>query len=214
MAGYDGLALSLYDKNAQTFTDDGAHNFFSITLTDSTTVTSGYIQPFYASITQTGGESAGAQINAFAADIFLGGAHAGEVSGAYIYVAESGTFTSAGILSGYTVYFGSMASATPPAYRAGFHAYSEEADGYGGSGADAGLLVECSGASGTWGAAIGVMGSTPPEFFLHCPSNVPWSATTRMIRVLGTDNSTVAAQLRVKVYSTEYFIPLYATTCS
>ena len=94
MAGYDGLAMALYDVNDQSFTDKGADNFHSITLTDATTVTSGYIQPFYASITQTGGESAGAQINAFAADLFLGGAHAGEVSGAYIYVAESGTFTS------------------------------------------------------------------------------------------------------------------------
>lgn len=214
MAGYDGLALSLYDRNAQSFEDLGAVNMFSITVTDATTPSSGYIQSFYSSITQTGGESAGAQVNAFAADIFLGGAHAGEVSGAYIYVAESGTFTSAGILNGYAVYFGSFASATPPAYRAGFHAYSEEADGYGGSGLDAGLLVESAGTSGTWGAAIGVMGSTPPEWFLWCPSNVPWSATTRMIRILGTDNSTVAAQLRVKVYSTEYFIPLYATTCT
>jgi hypothetical protein len=92
MAGYDGLALSLYDKNAQTFTDDGAHNFFSITIADGTTMTSGYIQPFYASITTSGSITTGsAQVNAFAADISLGGVIGSEVAGAYIYV--SGTPT-------------------------------------------------------------------------------------------------------------------------
>jgi hypothetical protein len=208
MAGYDGLALSLYDKNAQTFTDDGAHNFFSITISDSTTVTSGYIQPFYTSITQSGGESAGAQISAFAADITLGGTHAGEVSGAYIYFAETGTALFGGIFSGYTVYFGSFASATPPAYRAGFHCYSEEAAATIATGVDAGILVESAGQTGTWGAMLGGMGVVPPKYFLH------WKDQGGTAAMFGDSLGSTSAvrSLRVKIYDTCYSIPLMAST--
>jgi len=198
-----------------TFTDEGADNFIGVTITDATTISSGYLQAFYTSITQSGGSAD--QINAFAADITLGGTCSSEISGVYIYFAETGTAVFGGIFSGYTVFFTSFASATPPAYRAGFHCYSQEPTATNASGLDAGLLVESAGASGTWGALLGYMGVTPPEYFLYSSSNIPWGATTRMCRILGSDaagTAQVAAQLRVKIYETEYFIALYPTTCS
>jgi hypothetical protein len=211
MAGYDGLALSLYDRNAQSFEDLGAVNMFSITVSDATTITSGYIQSFYTSITQTGSVTAPAQINAFAADIFLGGAQANEISGAYIYFGESGTATFGNQLSGYTVYFGSFASATVPAQRAGFHCYSEEATATNAT-FDAGLNVECAGAAGTWGSVLGTMGVTLPNYFLHIPTA---PGEERMFSTGAMGNPSAAAGwLKVRVQTTNYWIALHATCTS
>ena len=213
MPGYDGLALSLYDKNAQSFTDSGGGNYFSITVSGASTVTAA-IQPIYVNMALTGtysGYLTGVQV-----DMALGATITSETSAFAAYIYESGTSAIGDtILNGFQVYFASLGDAA--SYRAGFHAYSEEPTATNATGCDAGLLVECSGTLGTWGAAVGVMGSTPPEYFLWCPSNVPWSATTRMIRILGSDaagTAQVAGQLRVLVNTTEYFIPLYPTTCS
>lgn len=210
MAGYDGLALSMYDKNALTYADDGAHNFFSITLTDSTTVTSGYIQPFYTSITQTGATSGG-QVNAFAADIMLGGVQASEISGVYIYFGETGTFTSGSTMQGFAVYFDAFASATPPAFRYGFHAYSAELNAYKASDADVAFYAGCEG-DGTWGAIIGCGGNNVPAYLLHCYTS---AGEERMFSTGIRGNvAAAAAWLAVKIDSTTYQICLHATCTS
>src|SRR4030067_3854030 len=54
----------------------GADNVLSIVVTDTSTVTSGYLQGVYVSVTPSSDASyttGGAQINAFAPDIFLDG---------------------------------------------------------------------------------------------------------------------------------------------
>ena len=92
MGGYMGLSLAMHDTNAQSFVDKGAKNFFSITVTDATTITSGYIQPFYASMTTSGSiTTTSSQICPFAADVFLGGTISAQVAGMYVYEAASGT---------------------------------------------------------------------------------------------------------------------------
>jgi len=195
-----------------TFTDEGADNFIGITVSQTTAVTSGYIQAFYANVTVSGGITAPAQINAFAADITVGGACAGEVSGVYIYFAETGTFTSAHIHAGFTVYFAAFASATPALYRAGVHCYSAEASSYIGSSMDAGLLVESSGASGTWGSMLGHMGVTPPAYFLWM-LNAP--GTENMIGTGALGNPAACTTwLKVLIQSTTYWIPLHASCTS
>ena len=207
MAGYDGLALSLYDKNVLTFTDDGAHNFFSIVITDATTVTTGYTQAYYASITQTGPHSGG-QISAFAADMTLGGVNASEVSGVYIYFSETGTYTSGGTIAGFTAYFAPFASATPPANRYGVHAYSEELTAYNASGNDVAFQADCAG-DGTWGAIIGCIGNNIPAYLLHI-GNAP--GEERMFSTGTRGNvAAAAAWLAVRVNTTTYQICLHAT---
>lgn len=196
------------------FSAVGADNYISITTADTAALTSGYLQHFYGSLTHTGGVSSGAQLNPFAADMTIGGTIAGEVSGAYIYIAESGTTAATmtnAILAGYTAYLNAFGSAAT--YRAGFHVYSGETSTYTATGLDAAFFAESAG-TGTYGALLGYMGQQPPEYFFHSPSNIPWGATSRMIRILASDASSIVAQMRVYIYNTEYFIPLYATTCT
>jgi hypothetical protein len=213
MAGYDGLALSLYDRNAQSFEDLGAVNMFSITVSDATTITSGYIQAFYANVTSTGSKTGGnaTQVNAFAADVFFGGTVTSQVSGMYVYMAESGTATMTDAqLDGYVVFLGSVGSAA--VYRSGFHAYSEEPTATNASGLDAGLIVECAGATGTWGAVIGVMGVTKPLYFLQI-NNAP--GEERMFSTGARGNvAAAAAWLACNVNGTVYQIALHATCTS
>ena len=207
------LTVSAAGAQDYTWTDKGADNFISVTIADGTTVSSGYCQAFYASFTMTGSHTD--QTNVFAADINYGGTVGGEQSGVYLYFAESGTAafnTSNTQIKGVTVYF--SAFGTQAANRAGFHVYSVEAKAYNASETDSALWLECSGATGTMKSLLAVTGSTPPEFFFHSATNVPWGADQGCIRILGTDNTTVTGQMRVKLYETEYFIALYTTTCT
>ena len=194
------------------WTDEGADNYIDVSITQTDATTSGYTQAFHVTLISSGGITAPAQVNAFAADITLGGLHAGEVSGVYLYFAETGTFTSGHILAGYTVYFTAFASATPPAYRGGVHCYSAEAAGYYGTSLDAGLLVECSGTSGSWGAVVGVMGSTMPDYFLHILSE---TSEDRMVglQTMGSIDTSATASLKVLIGSTTYRIPLITDSC-
>jgi hypothetical protein len=113
-----------------------------------------------------------------------------------------------GTLDGFTVFFGSIGSAC--VYRAGFHAFSEEADAYVASGVDAGLLVESSGASGTWKSVIGVMGITQPNYFLYTQGA---STTGRMISAIAGEANVGAASLWLRCYvnGTQYWIALCAS---
>ena len=209
MGGYDGLALSLYDKNAQTFTDDGAHNFFSITITDATTITSGYIQPFYASITTTGSITTGnAQVAAFAADMFIGGTLTSELAGLYIYQAASGspTVTSANV-NGVVVYMDDLGAA--PAYRAGVKVYSDAASTSIGSSLD-GAFTTVSANTGCFGSMLAHKGETFPNYFLWLQN----TGTGGMMYPAADTTATIAAGLKVNFGGAIYFIPMYASTCT
>jgi len=208
MAGYDGLALSLYDKNAQTFTDDGAHNFFSITIADSTTVTTGYIQPFYANVTTSGVLSGSAQVNAFACDMTLGGTPGVETAAFYAYIVGSGTPTVTGLnVNGIVIYMDEIGAT--PAYRAGVKIYSD--DDSIASGLD-GAFTTVSANQGLFGAMLAHKGTQYPEFFLWIEDD--YTQEGMLCKDAVTATPTFSASLRIKLASAIYRIPLVADSCS
>jgi len=86
--------------------DLDADNAFGLVITDANTVTSGYVQGYYVSMTTTGAYSTGnTQINAIAVDMFLGGTLACEAEALYIYLAASGTpTTTSANINGINIY--------------------------------------------------------------------------------------------------------------
>ncbi len=204
MAGYDGLALAMYDKNAQSFTNQSG-DFFSITVTDASTYAAAMRGVFVKEILK--GTYDGYWVSAFESEISFGGTIADEISGFAAYFSETGTATMTGsIVNGFQVYFEAIGSAAD--YRAGFHCYSAETATYIGSAMDAGILIESAGSTGTWGALIGGMGITPPKYFLHWKDQ---ASTVNFVQE-GPSSTSAAAGLRVKIYNTCYSIPLIAST--
>jgi len=187
--------------------DEGADNFISVTITDATTITSGYIQPFYTSLAVTGAYSTGScQINAFAADISLSGTPGVEVSGMYLYFSETGTTTVTSLnLAGHTVYFEDMGGA--PVARAGFKVYSAGTNVA--SQFDAAFMFISAG-TGTMSSLLGFKGASDPEYFLSYV-NAP-SAGRMMADYSPSDAATKA--LRVNLAGTIYNIPMVADSCS
>jgi hypothetical protein len=202
--------LSVSDDGAMdfTFTDLGADNFITVVIADSTTVDSGYVQAFHTSLTMSGNCST--QINCFAADLTLGGTMENvEISGSYIYIAETGTASLTGsTISGYTVYFTAFGAAA--ANRYGVHAYSAETLAYTGSEQDAAFMADCSGTSGTWGAILGCRGTTQPRYLLHI-YGAP--GDDNLYSSVAQGSSTSAGSLAVLVDGTVFRIPLIADTC-
>lgn len=234
MGTYDGLAVPLsggytsYKSNGTTsyltvnadgthdfsFADEGADNFISVTLTQSTEIASGYMQAFYTNLSCAGGSLS--QINAFAADITLGGTVSGENSGVYIYFAETGTAVFGGTLNGFAAYFSAFASATPPATRAGLHVYSVEADANladieDGASVDAAVLADCSGATGTYGSILATRGVVQPEYLLTIGTT---SDNDRLYSSDNIDSMTGVGSLKVFCDGIVYRIPLIADSCS
>jgi len=207
--------LTVNDDGTHDFSwaDEGADNFISVTLTDATTISSGYIQAYYASITSTGSKTqaqTGAQQNAFAADIFLGGTQAAWTNGMFVYIAETGTATiTSSTIAGYAVYLAAFGAS--PASRHGFHVFSEETSTYTDATVhDTAFHAEGAG-SGTYGALLGTDGAVPPHYFLDIMDTT--DTTTRMIVDYSSSDSATKA-LRVLVGSTVYNIPMVADSCS
>lgn len=149
-------------------TSPGADNCLAVVITDTSTVTSGYLQGSYVSITMDSGCSyttTGAQINAFAADIILDGTIGCEVEGAYFYIAAAATaptLTSANI-NGLQVYIDDLKSS--PSIRSGLQLHI--ADGNAGSVNDAFVLMRIEGASGAVTSMFEKAGTaTNPTYFL------------------------------------------------
>src|SRR4030065_1931991 len=74
-----------------TVASPGADNVLSIVITDTSTVTSGYLQGAYVSLTLTSDASyttGSAQLNGFAVDLFLDGTGGCEAEGMYVDVAS------------------------------------------------------------------------------------------------------------------------------
>ena len=194
--------------------DEGADNFISVVLTQSTQITSGYMQAFYTNLSCAGGCTT--QINAFGADITLGGTCSGEISGMYLYFAETGTAVFGGTLNGIAVYFTAFASATVPYTRAGFHVYSKEADANlgdieDGATVDTALLADCSGTTGTFGSLLATRGTVQPEYFLTIGTT---SNNDRLYCSDSIDSMTGVGSLKINVNGAVYRIPLIADSCS
>jgi len=187
-----------------TFTNLGADNYVSCTISDSTTVASGYVQAFYANVTVGGSHSD--QIWAFAGDVTFGGTISSESGGMYIYIAGTGTPTVTNLnLKGYVVNFEDVGSAS---LRAGFYAYSNSANVA--SGQDCAFGFYCSGATGTFTSILGGGGSTPPEYFLHWYT--AYSGDKFIVDYSASSSATKA--LRVNVNGTVYNIAMVPDSCS
>lgn len=194
--------------------DSTAANHVRVGITSTSAITAGYLQAFYANVSLGGGITGGSviQMNAFAADITLSGAVTAQISGMYVYIAE-GTAAVPGsgtLLDGYVVYFAALGGGAPD-YRAGFHAYSAEPVATIGS-MDAALLCESAGASGTWGAVIGVMGITPPSNLIYFQTNL--GEEDLFSTGVRGNVAAAAAWLKVTVESTVYWIALHASCSS
>jgi len=208
---YMGLALAA--NSAGTFDVDvvspGADNCLAVVVTDSSTVTSGYLQAVFSSITTSSDASyttGSSQVAGFASDIFIGGTMGCEVHGFASYITKSGTPVS-------------MASAQP----ACFMGYIDDlgaapttracarlhiADGNAGSVNDAFIIMRIEGSSGAVTCMFEKAGTaTNPTYFLKT------NAVDGMIVAGDFITSAVSAYgLAVYVNGAARYIPLVTNT--
>lgn len=223
MATYMGLAVPLYPDTSGiamtltaggafdiTATSPGADNLLAITATDGSTVTSGYLQPFYTNITLSSAASwstGNAQINAFATDITLSGTVACEVEGMYVYIAGSSpdSLASANI-SGYVAYIADLGAA--PLSRAGIQIHIEDSNTA--SGQDAAVLVRLEGSSSTLTNLIQLAGTATkkPAYFLATNQGAAASTFIQAFTAGGTQDKVLVCN----VNGSTYWIPMYAAS--
>jgi len=188
-----------------TLSSPGADNLFSITVTDASTVTSGYLQSFYTSFTTSGSYSTGStQINAYAVDLLLGGTVACEAEGMYIYVGPSGTptLTSANI-NGLNIYMDELGAAPSVLSCLQLHKGNTTQ----GSSVDSFIYMRLEGLAPA-GSMIEKGGTaTNPEYFL-----ISNAADGMIVAYSASDAASKA--LRVKLAGTVYNIPMVADSCS
>jgi len=188
------------------WTDKGADNFIAVTLADSTAVSSGYVQAFYANVSTTGAWTGG-QLNVFAADITLSGTPQ-EVSGMYLYFCETGTTTTTSMqLNGIVVNLEEMGGNL--VNRSGIKIYSNDADCSGDI--DAAFSAYCSGASGTFRSLLSCGGNTEPEYFFEYTTAI--GSSSRMLCDYTASTSATMA-LRLLIDGSVYNVPCVADSCS
>lgn len=225
MGTYEGLSVPIYgefyrytgDQTEVWFVEDdgvtnltidqpGADNIFAITVTDSSTVTSGYLQAFYTSVTASGSYTTGnSQINAFAVDLFLAGTVGCEAEGMYVYVAASGTPTlTSSNINGVNIYIDDLGSS--PSVRSGLQIHV--ADGNAGSTADAFIYMRLEGASGAVTNMFEKGGTAAnPTNFLKS------NAVGNMVAAGDfVTSATSTYGLKCLIAGTTYYIPLVVNT--
>ena len=189
-----------------TFTGEGAENFIQVTVVDTETRSSGYLQAFYVNLRTSGVLSGSAQVNTFAVDLTLSGTPGVEVAGMYMYICETGTTVMDNCnLNGIVIYFEEMGDVM--AYRAGVKVYSD--DDSIASSLDA-AFTTVSANAGLFGAMLGHKGATMPYWFLHIQN----LALNQDMMYPASDESSIVGGLKVRIADSHYFIPLYNTSCS
>lgn len=190
-----------------TFSSPGADNLISIVVTDgSTAVTSGYLQPFYTSITldsDANWSTGSAQINAFAADISLDGVVACEVEGMYIYITSASATLSSANISGIAINIANLGSA--PSSRSGIQLHIE--DGNVASGQDAAILVRLEGSTAALTNLIQLSGtaSLKPGYFFTTNQGGAASSLLQTHTATGTQGLVLVCNIN----GSTYWIPLY-----
>jgi hypothetical protein len=209
-SSFEGLALGPNSSGAfdLVFTDPGADNCFSLAISDSSTVTSGYIQGYYVSLATTGAYSTGnTQVNGFAVGLtWVGGTVGCEFSGMYIYLAGSGspTLTSANI-SGLNIYLADLGGT--PGNKCALQMHIED-DGVA-TGMDAFIVCRLEGAGGATNNFVQFAGTaTLPALFMTTNSG----AGSKMIRSY-TPGDTATLSLMCNINGTVYRIALVADSC-
>ena len=191
----------------QAVTDLGAVNAYHMTIADGATVTSGYIQGYYASLTtssDTAWSTGGTQGNVFATDISLAaGTVACEVEGSYVYISGSSNCTKSGAnVSGQVVYIDDLGSA--PSTRAGIQIHI--ADGNVGSSQDGAIVVRYDGSS--------CLGTNLVDVF--CPQYVTnflkTNVTGGFVNTASRQAATVTRSLVCLINGTTFYIPLLSAT--
>ena len=208
----DGVAITMASGGGFdiTSTDPGADNIFAITVADGSTVTSGYLQAFYASITLDSDASyttGSAQINAFAVDLFLDGVVGCEAEGMYVYVASASAPTlSSGNINGINVYIDDLKAA--PSSRAALQLHI--ADGNTASGQDAFIVCRLEGSSATVNNVIQLSGTaaSKPVYFMSTNQGAASGTLIESRTLAGTQN----LALRVYVNGSTYHIPMYVAS--
>lgn len=100
----------LWDESANTLdmvsavTGTSADNAMAITVTDSTTASSGYCRGFYVSVTSDGVKTSTAEINAAAFDVSIQANVAGSVYNTSLYIEQSGDPTVGNDIAGLYMY--------------------------------------------------------------------------------------------------------------
>lgn len=189
-------------------TNPGADNVVAVVITDSSTVTSGYVQGSYVSLATTGAYTTGStQVNGFAVDLtWVGGTVGCEFSGMYIYLAGSGspTLTSANI-SGLNIYIDDVGGT--PGNKCALQLHMAD-DGVA-TGMDAFIVcrIEGSGATASFVQFAGT--ATLPEFFIKTNS----AAGAKMIRAYSASDAATLA-LTCNINGSLYNIPMVPDSCS
>jgi hypothetical protein len=188
-----------------TVADPSTDNCLALTVTDSSTATSGYLQGYYVSLTTSGSYTGSSQVNAIAIDMFLGGTIGNETAGIYIYMDNSGSVTvSSGNIWGLIINMEDLGAA--PTHYGGIKVYRNVTNQ--GSTVDSFMYFYDSG-TGVTDSLFIHQGSNQPEYFLKTLSAAPSSGMDTAV-VITSGDSTRA--LRVSMNSTIYFIPLHAAT--
>jgi hypothetical protein len=189
-------------------TDPGADTCVQVVVNEGSTVTSGTLAGFYATITLSSAASyttGAAQVTGFACDLNVdGGTLGSEMQGAYIYIAgnTTSTLTSANIC-GYIVYVADLKSS--PSTRAGIRIAFE--DGNTASGGDAAIQVRLEGSSATMGSLIELLGtaSLKPGYFLKTNAGAQTSTLIQAHTVDGTQDKVLVCNIN----GSTYYIPMY-----
>jgi len=193
-----------------TVASPGADNVLSIVITDTSTVTSGYLQGVYVSVTPSSDASyttGGAQINAFATDIFLDGTIGCEVEGMYVYIATNGTAPTltSGNLNGVNVYIDDLKAAASSVNGIQLHM----ADGNSHT-QSAFVYMRMEGSSAAIDSMFQKAGTAAlaPTYFLRTNNG---AVTGKMIQTF-TVGGTQDLVLVCNINGSTYWIPLYAAS--
>lgn len=205
---YMGLALAANGSGCfdWVLSDLDADNAFGLIITDANTITSGYVQGYYCSLTTSGSYTTGStQVNAMAVDLLFGGTVGCEFSGAYFYLAASGspTITSANI-SGVNIYIDDVGGT--PGNKCALQLHMAD-DGVA-TGMDAFIVcrIEGSGATANFVQFAGT--ATLPTYFISTNSG----AGAKMLRAYSPSDAATLA-LACYINGTVYNIPMVADSC-
>ncbi len=203
-SGTDVLTVNNNGSYDFAFADLAADNCIDLVVTNSTAVSSGYVQGFHINQTTTA-VMTGGQVNALAIDFTLGGTPGVECAGIYIYVDETGAPTLTDLnLWGIIINMEDLGAA--PALLGGIKIFRNVTNQ--GTTVDAFMYFYDSG-TGVTDSLFVHQGTNQPEYFLKSLSAAPSSGMFTDV-VITSGDSTKA--LRVSDNSTIYFVPLHAAT--
>jgi hypothetical protein len=208
---YMGLALAANSSGCfdWVISDLDADNAFGLVITDANTVTSGYIQGYYVSMTSSGAYSTGnTQLNAIAVDMFLGGTVACEAEGIYVYIAGSGTPTlTSSNINGINIYIDDLGANGNRVSGIQLH-WADDTTGAG----TAAIYFRMEGSAPALNAFIekGGTAAKDPTYFLAANSEV--ASTAGWIRAY-TPSTASAYSLMCYINGTVYRIPIVADSC-